>query len=77
MLLAFEKPFQIGDFIDIGDNSGRIKEIGIRSSKISTSDGADIIIPNGDLLSKHVTNWTMRNTLRRSEMVLSFNSPII
>ena len=75
LLLAFEKPFQIGDFIDIGDNSGRIKEIGIRSSKISTSDGADIIIPNGDLLSKHVTNWTMRNTLRRSEMVLSFNSP--
>ncbi|HMQ69976.1 MAG TPA: mechanosensitive ion channel [Ignavibacteria bacterium] len=74
VLLAFEKPFQIGDFIEIGSESGRIKEIGIRSSKLSTSDGADIIIPNGDLLSKHVTNWTMRNSKKRSELNLSFNS---
>ena len=71
ILLAFEKPFKIGDYIEVSDESGRIKEIGIRSSKLSTADGADIIIPNGDLLSKYVTNWTLRNSMKRSE--LNFN----
>lgn len=70
IILAFEKPFKIGDFIDVSGESGKIKEIGIRSSKISTMDGADIIIPNGDLLSKHVINWTLRNSLKRSELNL-------
>ncbi|HRI84788.1 MAG TPA: mechanosensitive ion channel [Ignavibacteria bacterium] len=73
ILLAFEKPFRIGDQIEIAGQSGKIKEIGIRSSKISTPEGADLIIPNGDLLSKHVTNWTLRNMQKRSDMSLSFN----
>lgn len=71
IILAFEKPFKIGDYIDVSDESGRIKEIGIRSSKLSTSDGADIIIPNGDLLSKHVINWTLRDSLKRSEFTMN------
>ena len=74
VLLAFEKPFQIGDQIEVGDKTGRIKEIGIRSTKLSTPDGADIIIPNGDLLSKYVTNWTLTNSLKRTELVLSFDN---
>lgn len=69
VLLAFEKPFRIGDQIEVDHNFGTIKEIGIRSSKLSTPDGADVIIPNGDLLSKHVTNWTLRNMLKRSEII--------
>lgn len=73
IMLAFEKPFKIGDYIEIGDEAGRIKEIGIRSSKLSTAEGADIIIPNGDLLSKHVINWTLRNSQKRSELILNIN----
>lgn len=73
IMLAFEKPFKIGDYIEIGDEAGRIKEIGIRSSKLSTSEGADIIIPNGDLLSKHVINWTLSNSRKRSELILKIN----
>jgi len=73
IMLAFEKPFKIGDYIEIGDEAGRIKEIGIRSSKLSTSEGADIIIPNGDLLSKHVINWTLSNSQKRSELILKIN----
>lgn len=73
IILAFEKPFKIGDYIEIGDESGRIKEIGVRSSKLSTSEGADIIIPNGDMLSKHVINWTLSNSQKRSELVLKIN----
>lgn len=68
ILLAFERPFQIGDQIEISDKVGIIKEIGIRSSKIATSEGSDVIIPNGDLLSKMVINWTRTNNLRRFEM---------
>jgi small-conductance mechanosensitive channel len=71
ILLAFEKPFKIGDYIEVSGEEGRVKEIGIRSSKLSTAEGADVIIPNGDLLSKHLTNWTMRNSLKRSELNLN------
>lgn len=74
VILAFEKPFRLGDNIEVGDKSGKIKEIGIRSSKLSTSDGAVVIIPNGDLLSKQVTNWTLSDTRKRSEVMLSLNS---
>ena len=74
VMLAFEKPFKIGDYIEVGDEAGRIKQIGIRSSKLSTSEGADIIIPNGDLLSKHVINWTLSNSQKRSELILKLNS---
>ena len=74
VMLAFEKPFKIGDYIEVGEEAGRIKQIGIRSSKLSTSEGADIIIPNGDLLSKHVINWTLSNSQKRSELILKINS---
>ena len=74
VMLAFEKPFKIGDYIEVGDEAGRIKQIGIRSSKLSTTEGADIIIPNGDLLSKHVINWTLSNSQKRSELILKINS---
>jgi small-conductance mechanosensitive channel len=45
-------------------------EIGIRSSKIATSDGAEVIIPNGDLISQHVINWTLSNDNRRIELII-------
>ena len=48
-----------------------IKEIGIRSSKIATGDGSEVIIPNGDLISQQVTNWTLSNTNRRVEFIVS------
>lgn len=70
LILAFEKPVQIGDIIEVDSRSGTIMEIGIRSSKIATSDGAEVIIPNGDLISHHVINWTLSNTNRRIELVI-------
>jgi len=61
VILAFERPMQVGDQIEIGDKSGTVKEIGVRASKINNSKGADIIIPNGDMLSQHLINWTLQN----------------
>jgi small-conductance mechanosensitive channel len=61
---------QIGDIIEVDNRSGTIMEIGIRSSKIATGDGAEVIIPNGDLISHHVVNWTLSNTNRRIELII-------
>ncbi len=70
VILAFEKPIEIGDQIEVGGRLGKVKEIGIRSSKLATFDGAEVIIPNGDLLSQHVVNWTLNNNHRRVEIIV-------
>ncbi|HEV3250275.1 MAG TPA: mechanosensitive ion channel domain-containing protein, partial [Puia sp.] len=70
VILAIERPIQVGDLIEIGSNSGRVKEIGIRSSRIVTPDGAEVIIPNGDMLSQKLTNWTLSNSYLRGEIIL-------
>ena len=66
IILAFEKPIRIGDLIDVGTRSGTVQDIGIRSSTITTFDGAEVIIPNGDLLSGQLVNWTLKHTNRRA-----------
>lgn len=70
MILAFEKPIQIGDIIEVNNRTGTVKEIGIRSSKLATSDGAEVIIPNGDLISQNVVNWTLSNSNRQVEIIV-------
>ncbi|WP_295128174.1 mechanosensitive ion channel domain-containing protein [uncultured Chitinophaga sp.] len=71
IILIFDRPLQIGDAIEVGDTAGRVKEIGLRSSTIYTEDGAEVIIPNGDILSQQITNWTLSNNNRRVELDLS------
>ncbi|MBE2218607.1 MAG: mechanosensitive ion channel [Ignavibacteria bacterium] len=71
VFLAFEKPVKIGDQIEVDGKTGIIKEIGIRSSKLETFEGSDVIIPNGDLLTKHVINWTRKNNKRRADISLN------
>ena len=69
LILAFEKPIMIGDVVEFGGQSGTMKSIGLRSSVITTWDGADVIIPNGNLLRDPVINWTKGNSHRRVEIV--------
>jgi len=73
IILAFERPIQVGDQIEIGGKSGKVKEIGVRSSKLATGDGSDLIIPNGDLLSQHLTNWTMQNLHKSVSFVIGID----
>ena len=68
LILAFEKPIQIGDIIQVDGHTGTMKEIGIRSSKVVTGDGSEVIIPNGDLISHQVVNWTLSNNNRQIEL---------
>ncbi|MNS68932.1 Mechanosensitive channel MscK precursor [compost metagenome] len=70
VILAFEKPISVGDQIEVGTNTGTVKEIGIRSSKMVTFDGAEIVIPNGDMLNQHLINWTLSNNNRRVEILV-------
>jgi small-conductance mechanosensitive channel len=70
LILAFEKPINLDDIIEFGGRTGKMKSIGIRSSVVTTFDGADVIIPNGDLLNQHLTNWTLGSSKLRSEILI-------
>lgn len=68
IILIFERPVQVGDVIVVGELTGEVKKIGLRSSIIRTWEGAEIIIPNGRLISSEVTNWTFSDKKRRMEI---------
>ena len=65
LILLFERPVRVGDTIEIDGKWAEIKSIGIRATTVQTFDRADLIIPNADLISNQVTNWTLRNRLAR------------
>lgn len=58
LILLFEQPIKKGDWIVIGNTEGFVKRISVRSTVIQSLDNADIIVPNSDLISKEVINWT-------------------
>ncbi len=65
MILLFERPIQIGDTIEIGTLVGQVKRIGIRSSTVRSYTGAEVIVPNANLVSNEVINWTLSDRRRR------------
>ncbi len=71
VILIFERPFQVGDYIEVNGKAGRVKDIGIRASKLISQSGSEVILPNGDLLSGHVINWTLSNNHIRSELAIN------
>jgi small-conductance mechanosensitive channel len=76
VILIFERPFQVGDYIEVKGQTGRVKDIGIRASKLTSQAGSEIILPNGDLLSNHVINWTLSNNHIRTELALALGPDI-
>jgi small-conductance mechanosensitive channel len=71
LIIAFERPVNVGDLIEFNGRSGTMKSIGFRSSVVTLSDGASLIVPNGDLLSNHVVNWSMARNIRRITIPVS------
>ena len=65
LVLVFERPIQVGDFIELGDRMGRVDRIGPRSTDIRTLDQVSIIVPNSRFLEQDVINWSHRNPLSR------------
>ncbi|MGH7287545.1 MAG: mechanosensitive ion channel family protein, partial [Myxococcota bacterium] len=68
LILLYERPVQIGDVVEVGNVTGEVRRIGIRSSTIRTPQGADVIVPNGNLISDRVVNWTFSDRRRRIEV---------
>jgi len=68
LILIFERPIQIGDAVQVEELSGRVTHIGIRSSTIKTWDGAEVIVPNGNLISNKLINWTLSDQRRRIDI---------
>ncbi len=65
LILLFERPVRVGDYIELGGKWAEIKNIGLRATTVQTFDQADVIIPNADLVTNQVTNWTLSNRLVR------------
>lgn len=65
LILLFERPIRVGDTIQLGDNWAEIRRIGLRSTVVRTFEEADLIIPNADLITNQVINWTLTNRLVR------------
>lgn len=57
LILMVERPFKIGDRIQVGSNMGIVRRISVRSTIVQTFDNASVIVPNADLISGQVTNW--------------------
>lgn len=68
LILMLERPINVGDRIDVDGVLGEVRRIGVRSSTIRTLQGAEIIVPNADLASKQVTNWTLSDRARRYDI---------
>lgn len=73
IILIFDRPLQIGDSVEVGDKTGRVREIGLRSSTLITADGAEVIIPNGDILGQQIVNYTLSNNQIRLETDISIS----
>jgi small-conductance mechanosensitive channel len=70
LILLLERPVQVGDLIQLSDLVGEVHRIGIRSSTLRTLDGAEVLVPNGSLISDRVTNWTLSDQLRRVDLAV-------
>jgi len=56
LLIIFDRPFQVGDRINIGGNYGEVVRIGIRNTDINTLDDSIVTIPNSKIISEHISN---------------------
>ena len=68
LILLFERPVRVGDYIELNGNWCEIENIGLRATTVQTFDQANVIIPNADLVANQVTNWTLRN--RRARLII-------
>ena len=59
LILLFERPIKVGDTLQLGAEFGEVRKMGLRATVIRTFDNAEIVVPNSDLITGQVTNWTL------------------
>ena len=70
LILVFERPIQVGDFIEVGYLHGTVERIGARITEIRTLDRVSIIVPNSRFLDSEVINWSHGNPISRLHLPL-------
>jgi len=65
LILLFERPIKVGDWVQLGDQWGEISKIGLRATVVKTFDRSDVVVPNSDLVTNQVTNWTLSDRYMR------------
>jgi small-conductance mechanosensitive channel len=68
LILMFERPIQPGDVVEVSGTSGKVRDIGMRATTLTTFEGADVVVPNGTLLSEKLINWTLSDMNRRIDV---------
>jgi potassium-dependent mechanosensitive channel len=68
LILLFERPIRVDDTVELSGLIGTVKRIGARSSTLVTGQGAEVIVPNSNLVSTQVINWTLSSPQRRIEI---------
>jgi small-conductance mechanosensitive channel len=68
LILIYERPVQSGDTVEVENLMGQVKRIGIRSSSVRTYDGAEVVVPNSNLVSNQLINWTLSDNRKRIEV---------
>ncbi|MEZ5899889.1 MAG: DUF3772 domain-containing protein [Hyphomicrobiaceae bacterium] len=72
LILLIERPIKVGDWVVVGTEEGTVKNISVRSTEIETFNRASLIVPNSELITGRVMNWTHRSALGR--VVLRFSA---
>ncbi len=70
IILVFERPILPGDVVEVNNLLGTVNKIGVRASRISTFDGSEVVVPNNNLISNDLINWTLSNNTRRLEILV-------
>lgn len=70
LILVFERPILVGDTVEVNNLLGKVNRIGVRSSSISTFDGAEVIVPNNNLIANDLINWTLLDNIKRVEILV-------
>ncbi|MDX1629738.1 MAG: mechanosensitive ion channel [Fulvivirga sp.] len=56
IMILFDRPFQVGDKIEVGEHYGEVVQIGLRSTRLVTADDSLVSVPNGEVMNKAVSN---------------------
>lgn len=72
IIILFQSHLKVGDYIELDTGlRGEIREINVRSTVVTTNDGVEVIIPNSEMVSNRIVNWTLRDPYRRVHVPFS------